>query len=193
MKKILSLLTLLILLNSTSYSQNYTIDSGHTAVTSKVVRFGVIPVLGRFNDASGIVYYDANSIEKTTARILIKTGSYVANNPDGEEAVKGQAFLNTEAYPEMIFEVIKLWRDGEELVAVGTLELHGTKKEISFPVSIVGPMIDLPTRKQSIGITGELTINRLDYGVGAEMKLPNGTEIIGNNVVIEFYVLALSN
>lgn len=193
MKKTFSFITLLILLSGFTFSQSYTVDPGHTAVTSKVVRFGVIPVLGRFNEVSGTITYDPNSVEQTTATITTKTGSYVANNPDGEDAVKSEVFLNVQAYPEMIFEVMKLAKEGEKIIATGALTLHGTTKEVSFPVSIAGPMIDLPTRKQSIGITGALTINRLDYGVGAEMKLPNGTEIIANNVIIEFYVLALEN
>lgn len=191
MKKIIFVLALLLFNVNSSFSQDYTVDPGHTAVTSKVVRFGVIPILGRFNDVSGSIYYNENALEETKATITIKTGSYLANNIDGENAVKGEAFLNTEVYPEMVFEVTRLWKKKDILMASGTLELHGVKKEISFPVSITGPMIDLPTRKQSIGISGELVINRLDFGVGSEMKLPNGIKIIGNKVVIEFYVLAL--
>ncbi|RNC84423.1 MAG: polyisoprenoid-binding protein [Balneola sp.] len=175
------------------YSQSYTVDAGHTAITSKVMRFGVIPVLGRFNDVSGSISYNPGSPENTSATITIKTGSYVANNVDGEEAVMSDAFLNVASHPEMIFEVTKLVGKGEGLMATGTLTLHGTTKEVSIPVSITGPMMDLPTRKQSIGIVGSLTINRLDYGVGQEMKLPTGLEIIGNDVVIEFYVLALAD
>ncbi len=192
-KTSLILLLLALLIPDLAYSQSYTVDAGHTAITSKVMRFGVIPVLGRFNDVTGSITYDSNSPENTSATITIKTGSYVANNVDGEEAAMSDAFLNVAAHPEMIFEVTKLVEKGEELMATGTLTLHGTTKEVSMPVSITGPMMDLPTRKQSIGIVGSLTINRLDYGVGQEMKLPTGLEVIGNDVVIEFYVLALAD
>lgn len=192
-KTSLILLLLALLVPGSAFSQNYTVDPGHTAITSKVVRFGVIPVLGRFNDVSGSVTYNPDSAENTSATITIKTGSYVANNADGEDAVKSDAFLNVAAHPEMVFKVSKLSKYGDEMMATGTLTLHGTTKEINVPVSITGPMMDLPTRKQSIGISGSLTINRLDYGVGQEMKLPTGTEIIGNDVVIEFYVLALAD
>ncbi len=192
-KTSLILLLPALLIPGSAYSQNYTVDAGHTAVTSKVMRFGVIPVFGRFNDVSGAISYNPNSLENTSAIITIKTGSYVANNVDGEEAAMSDAFLNVAAHPEMIFEVTKLVEKGEGLMATGSLTLHGTTKEVSMPVSITGPLMDLPTRKQSIGIVGSLTINRLDYGVGEEMKLPTGFEIIGNDVVIEFYVLALAD
>jgi len=192
-KASLLILFIFISLPGSTFGQSYTVDPGHTAILSKVVRFGVLPVVGRFNDVSGSVSYDPNSLEHTTASITIKTASYKANNVDGEEAVMSDAFLDVANYPEMVFEVTRFWEEGEYTMASGTLLLHGTTKEVSFPVSITGPMMDLPTRKPSIGITGSLTINRLDYGVGTEMILPNGTEVIGNEVVIEFYVLALAD
>ena len=193
MKNILFLSVLLFMTSNSATGQTYTIDPGHTAITSKVVRFGVVPVLGRFNDVTGEITYNPEQSDQTEASIIIKTDSYVANNPDGEKAVKSEAFLNTAAFPEMAFEVTGLKKTDDGYVTTGTLTLHGVTKEVHFPVSITGPMIDLPTRKQSIGITGSLNINRLDYGVGSEMKLPSGTEIIGNEVVIEFYVLAIED
>ncbi len=193
MKNTLLLALLLLLTSNSAISQTYTIDPGHTAITSKVVRFGVVPVLGRFNEVSGEITYNPTQKDQTEASIIIKTESYVANNPDGEDAVKSEAFLNVKAFPEMEFKVTGLKEADDGYVTTGTLTLHGVTKEVTFPASITGPMIDLPTRKQSIGITGALTINRLDYSVGSEMKLPSGTEIIGNEVVIEFYVLALEN
>lgn len=189
----LSLFLIFISFSETAIAQNYTVDPGHTAIISKVVRFGVVPVVGRYNNTSGSIYFDAENIESTTATITIQTGSYTANNVDGEAAVTSDAFLDVANYPEMVFEVTELSNEDESSLAKGNLTLHGVTKEISFPVSITGPMIDLPTRRQSIGITGSLSVNRLDYGVGAEMVLPNGTEIIGNEVVIEFYVLALAD
>jgi polyisoprenoid-binding protein YceI len=194
MKKI-SLIALLLSLfiAENSFSQTYTIDPGHTAVLSKVVRFGVVPVVGRFNDVSGSVTIATDDLENTKASIIIKTESYTANNIDGEAAIKSDAFLDVANFGEMRFEVDKVWQEDEGMMASGTLLLHGVEKEVSFPVSITGPMMDLPTRKQSIGITGSLTLNRLDYGVGAEMKFPNGAEIIGSEVAIEFYVLAIAD
>lgn len=177
---------------STLFAQKYKVDPGHTAFTTKVIRFGVLPVLGRFNEVSGEVIYDIANPEATKASIIIKVNSYSANNTGGEDAVKSEAFLDAKKFPEIKFILNSLMKVGNQMMAKGTLELHGTAREIECPVMITGPMTDLPTRKQSIGISGNLTVNRVEYGVGAEMKLPNDTEIIGNDVVIEFLILALS-
>ncbi len=191
-KTSLLILVLSLLYTDVTVSQTYTIDPGHTAVLTKVVRFGVVPVIGRFNDVSGSITYNPDDLGNTKATILIKTESYTANNSDGEAAIKSDAFLDVANFEEMKFEVNDVREENGVILASGTLLLHGVEKQITFPVTLTGPMLDLPTRKQSVGITGSLSLNRLDYGVGAEMKFPNGAEIIGSDVAIEFYVLAIA-
>ncbi len=187
---ILALVTLIPAFDLTA--QNYIVDSGHTSIQTKVMRFGVMPVVGRFNDVSGTITYNVGDIEKTKANINIKVSSYSANNTGGEDAVKSEAFLDATNYPEIQFILSSLSKKNDQLIARGTLKLHGTKKEIECPVTITGPLVDLPTRKQSIGIVGNLSIDRTAYSAGKEMKLPNGTEVIGNEVKIEFVILALT-
>lgn len=174
------------------HGQNFVIDAGHSSIQSEVNRFEIVPVIGRFNDVSGKVTFDPENIERTLANILIKVQSYTANNAGGEEAVTGAAFLDVAHYPEIRFVLNSISRQDNGLIAKGTLELHGTRREIECPITIKGPMVDLPTRKQSIGIMGSLTIDRTEFGVGKEMKLPNGREIIGKEVLINFVILALA-
>lgn len=175
-----------------SFGQTYIVDAGHSSFQSKVIRFGVVPVVGRFMDVSGTITYDSEDLEKTSALITIKADSYDANNAGGEDAVKSDAFLNVAEFPEIRFELTSLMREGDKYKAIGTLELHGVKKSIECPVSIVGPSIDLPTRKQSIGIMGNLIIDRTEFEVGREMKLPNGMVIIDNSVMIDFVILGIA-
>ncbi len=175
-----------------SFSQTYVVDAGHSSFQSKVIRFGVVPVVGRFKDVSGTITYDENDLSKTSASIAIKVDSYDANSVGGEEAVKSDAFLNASAYPEIRFELNSLVASGANYMAKGMLEIHGVKKEIQCLISIVGPSIDLPTRKQSVGFMGSLTIDRTEFEVGKEMKLPNGIVIIDNAVSIDFVILGIA-
>lgn len=191
MKKMIPALALLIAFLPLA-AQQYSIDPGHTAITSKVVRFGVVKVVGRFTAVSGTIKYKAADPATATAEIIIKTDSYTANNTEGENAVKSVAFLDAATFPEIKFSIKKLIRTDKTYNVSGTLTIHGVTKDISFPVSIVGPALDLPTGKQSIGISGMITINRQDYGAGMSRKLPNGMDVIGNDVEIEINALAVA-
>ncbi|MEO9482660.1 MAG: YceI family protein [Ekhidna sp.] len=186
------LLILAIFSITSSSAQTYVVDAGHSLFQSKVIRFGVVPVVGRFTDVNGSLTFDANDLTLTKADISIKAASYEANNDAGEEAVRSAAFLNVAEFPEILFELKSLTEQEGDYVATGTLEIHGVKKEIECLVTILGPSIDLPTKKQSVGIMGSLIIDRTEFEVGREMKLPNGTVIIDNSVAIDFVILALA-
>lgn len=193
--KITSTLLLSILFTASSLlttAQVFKIDNGHTAVTSKVMRFETVKVLGRFNAVSGTVNYNASDVTKTTASIEILSDSYSANNVEGENAIKSAAFLDTKKYPQITFVVKSLARNAGGFDLTADLTLHGVTKEVSFPVLITGPSLDLPTQKQSIGIMGKLVINRQDFGIKMAAKLPSGGMIVGNEVEIEINALAIA-
>ena len=172
--------------------QTFTIDNGHTAVTSKVMRFGVVKVVGRFNSVSGTVNYSASDPSKTSADITVLTESYSANNPDGENAVKSPAFLDVKNYPEIKFSIKSLTKSGQTFTVVAEITMHGMTKEATFPVTITGPALDIATQRQSIGVSGILTINRQDFGIRMSAKLPTGGMVIGNEVEIEINALAIA-
>ncbi len=118
--------------------------------------------------------------------------SYDANNPGGEAAVKSEAFLNAAEYPEITFNGTSILVREDQNFLVGDLTIHGTTQQIALPFSIKGPLLDLPTKKQSIAFNGSITINRQDYGISFDRKLPDGTLLVGNDVEITLTVLALA-
>lgn len=173
-------------------AQTYKIDSGHSSVQIQVERFGVVDVVGRFKDVQGDIQYNAEDIGKTSASAVITVESYDANNEGGENAVKSAAFLDAASYPEISFKGISATvKDGKNYLK-GNLTIHGVSNEIELPFSIKGPMLDLPTQKQSIAFQAWITINRQDYGVSFDRQLPNGTKIVGNDVKITLNILAIA-
>jgi len=173
-------------------SQNYIIDASHSAVQIQVERFGVVDVIGRFKDVSGEITFTADDIYKTSANAIIKVASYDANNVGGEEAVKSKAFLDAETYPEITFESIKTIVKEDKSYLVGNLTIHGVTNEIELPFSLKGPLLDLPTQKQSVAFNASIIVNRQDYGISFDRKLPDGTSIVGNDVEIKIIALAIA-
>jgi polyisoprenoid-binding protein YceI len=193
MKTLIVLIGICISLSSPrAAAQTYSIDPGHTAVTSKVMRFGVVKVVGRFNSVSGRINFDSQNPAATTGEIVIQTDSYSANNIEGEKAIKSPAFLDVAKFPEIKFLIKELTKSPNGFNVIATLTLHGISKDITFPVTIHGPLPDLPTGKKSIGIAGMVTINRQDFAIGMSRKTPGGEDIIGQQVEIEVNALALA-
>lgn len=174
------------------FGQNYVIDAGHSSVQIAVQRFGVVDVIGRFKDVSGTITYDIDDLTKTKAEAIIKVDSYDANNVGGEDAVKSPAFLDATQYPEITFKGEEtIMKEGKAYMK-GSLTIHGTSKIVELPYTIVGPKMDLPTRKSSIAAVGSITINRQDYGVSFDRQLPDGTPVVSNEVKITLNILAIA-
>ena len=192
MKIKLTLVTALLFLATDLVAQKYIIDAGHSTVQIQVGRFGVVDVVGRFKDVTGSIDFNASDSTKTNAEAVIKVASYDANILGGEDAVKSKAFLDATNYPEITFKGAEVIEKEGIKYLIGDLTIHGTTNQIELPYSIKGPLLDLPTQKQSIAFTGSITINRQDYGIGFDRKLPDGTNLVGNEVKINLIVLAIA-
>jgi len=187
LKQVLSLLFLGILTQANA--QSFSIDNEHTAVTSKVQRFGSVDVLGRFNTVKGTIIYDRNHA-KIAADVTIMVDSYTSNSTGGEQAVKSSAFLDAPNYAEIQFKSQSVTKQGDKLIMKGELTIHGTTNTVEFPFKIIEPSKD-PRGLNTMAVFATLTINRQDYGVSFDRKLPNGKPLIGNEVKIELNVLAV--
>jgi polyisoprenoid-binding protein YceI len=147
--------------------------------------------VGRFKDVEGTITYSKDDITKSVANASIKVASYDANSAGGEAAVKSNVFLDAETYPEITFTTTSVVQENTKNYLVGNLTIHGVTNEIKLPFTIHGPLLDLPTKKQSIAFIATIVINRQDYGIAFNAKLASGTSIIGNDVKITLNILAL--
>jgi len=172
-------------------AQTYAIDAGHSNVQVNVERFGVVDVVGRFRDVIGMITYNKEDLTKIKAHAIVRVNSYDANNLGGEQSIKSKAFLDAAQYPEISFSGNSAKVSDGKIYLSGDLTIHGVTQQIVLPLIIKGPMLDIPTKKQSIALNGTIVINRQDYGLSFDRKLPNGTAIVANEVKITLNLLAL--
>lgn len=174
-------------------TETYEVDAEHTFLSFKVERFGMVDVVGMFPEVTGVVTYNADDPSQISAEVTVQTGSVYSGHSEGRlEAIKGQFFLDTETYPTMTFATKRVFQEGNQLMAVGDLTIKDTTKEVTFPFTVKPPFTD-PTGVNTIAIAGKLTINRSDFNVFMDRKLPNGAFMIGQDVAIELNVLAIQS
>ena len=174
-------------------TDTYTLDTGHTYIGFDVERFLVGEVTGRFNEFSGNVTMKGDNPESLKVDIEIKTGSLDTNNETRDGHLKGQIWLDTNAYPEITFVSNSVKKNsGGNYVMEGDLTIRGITKRIQFPVEMLGPFKD-PTQKVAIGIKADLVIDRFDFGILFNKKMDNGSFFIGNEVKIKIRALAYKN
>jgi polyisoprenoid-binding protein YceI len=189
MKNLIALLLVFLTAISVSYGQTFEFYKGHTFVGFSVNRFATVDVQGRFNDFSGTVAYDKKTKLITEANFSIDVKSIDTGHEVRDGHLLGE-WLNAEMYAEITFVSSKIIQTDKGYKATGNLTIHGVTKEISFPFSMNGPMVD-PTKNNAIGISASLIIDRQDFGISFSRLLDNGELFIGNNVEIDINALMI--
>jgi polyisoprenoid-binding protein YceI len=65
----------------------------------------------------------------------------------------------------------------------GNLTLHGVTKPVTFDLDAPSPVIKDPMSGDSrVGASATTTINRKDFGVPYDQKLPDGTPQVGDMI-----------
>jgi len=85
-------------------------------------------------------------------------------------------------YPTLKFQGKELVKNGNGYDLTGDLTIKAVTKEITIPVTIAGPIARKD--KESIGLSGEITINRQDYGVSWSKTMDAGGLMVDDNVTI---------
>ena len=157
-------------------------------VKTYVERFMVGEVTGKFKTFEGTVSL-GDGYELENARVTIQTASLDTDHEVRDGHLKSAIWLDTENYDEISFVSSGVRKEGDQLWIDGTLTIKEQSNDVSFPFELKGPFKD-PTGTTTIGLTGDLIIDRQDYGIKFSKLMDNGELFIGNTVRIRIRALA---
>lgn len=163
---------------------NYEIDMRHSYIGFKIKHFGITDVPGSFRDFSGTINYDPKDISKSSVNFTAKVTSIDTGVAPRDTHLRSADFFEVEKYPEMTFKTTKVEKKGKDFVVHGDLTLKGVTKSVAIPFTINGIVKDAQGNMK-MGISAETMINRQDYGVKWQNKLPDGTLALSDNVKID--------
>lgn len=149
--------------SQTGESGTYNFDKAHTFISFKVKHNGLIYVPGFFRDFTGAVTYDAKDVSKSSVTFTAKSTSIDTGVTGRDTHLRSADFFEVEKFPEVTFKSTKVEKKGKDFIVTGDFTMKGVTKSISIPFSIPGFIGAAP--RQRMGIIGETTINRRDYGV----------------------------
>jgi polyisoprenoid-binding protein YceI len=168
----------------------YGFDKAHSFIGFKVKHMGLIEVPGFFRDFTGTANYNDADVTKSSVEFSAKVTSVDTGVAGRDGHLRRDDFFDVEKFPDMTFKSTSVKKKGKNLIVNGDLTLRGVTKPVSIPFAITG---FLPgERGTRMGITGETTINRRDFGVNYGGNLP-GTTIpqIADQVKVVLQIEAL--
>ena len=143
------------------------IDKDHTNFYFRVTHI-YSDVIGRFNDYKGSVQFDPINPERSEISFEIEVKSIDTGLRKRDKHLRSEDFLDASEYPLITFKSSSIEKqDDSSLKLTGTLTIKDVSREISIPLSYAGTMgHPLVKNTEVAGFNGEITIDRLEYGVG---------------------------
>ena len=165
-------------------TRQYPIDMNHSTVGFSVpIMGGLSKVRGKFTDFTVNLTNDEKDITKSTVNVVIKATSVDTGIEGRDRHLRTADFFEVEKFPEITFQSSRIEKKGKQLIAHGTLTMHGIAKEIALPFTVTGVDENADKTKKNVGYSASIVLNRRDYGINYTHKtVPN---FIGDNITVE--------
>ena len=179
----------LIFLSQAQAADVYKIDAAHSSLGFSVSHLMVSKTTGVFNEYEGAITFDAKDLAASSAQVTIQMASIDTRSQKRDDHLRSADFFDATANPQITFKSKQIASSGEGYLITGDLTLKGVTKEIAIPVKITGPVVS-PFGATVIGLAGQVTINRQDFGVSWNKALDNGGVMVGDNVDVQINIEA---
>lgn len=134
---------------------------------------------GSFGQFSTELTYDPRNPATGTLEVTVQMSSLETQDKDRNDTLAGPDLFDTKKYPTARYVASSFVKSGAGLEAVGKLTLRGVTRHLRIPLNLRAAGSDYE-------LSGEVTIKRLDYGIGqGEWQ---STEWVGNEVKLQYKV-----
>ncbi len=144
---------IVLFLSLSSFGQGWKILETHK------VAFSNADVSGTFDDISGTIVFDAANLTTAKLNFKLKVESINTGNGLQNKHARGDEWFHAEKYPYIEFESTKIEKTESGFKAIGKLEMHGVKKEVTIPFTF--------SKKGNKGtFIAKFNVSRSEYNVG---------------------------
>jgi polyisoprenoid-binding protein YceI len=181
---VVAVLAGLLLATRSHAAQNWTIEDG-SAIRFTAYQQGA-PVEGSFGDFTAEVVFDPDDLAASRVAAKIDAASITTGHKDRDTALRSPSFFDVDTWPSATFASDRLvHRGGDRYEAQGQLTIRDVTKDVVLPFRLA---IEQAAGRRVARASGELTISRLDYGVGQGEWA--STKTVGDDVVIHVEIVA---
>lgn len=175
----------------TSVTGTYAIDPTHSSIGFVARHAMVAKVRGSFNEFEGSGYFDAENPANSDLSLTIQAASIDTRNADRDGHLKSNDFFDMETYPEIAFASTAVEQvDAENYRVTGDLTIKGVTNAVTVDFEYTGTAVD-PYQNQRIGLEGNTTVSRKDWGITWNTALDGGGVLVSDKVTLEFEVSAI--
>jgi polyisoprenoid-binding protein YceI len=166
----------------------WVIDPVHSSINFSVRHLMVGKIHGRFDQFSGAITVAEDDTPSVTAEVDVN--SIDTGNEQRDEHLKAEGFFDVAQFPTATFVSTAVRADGDQYVLDGDFTLKGVTKPVEMELVFNGTNPGMG-RGEVVGFEASVVLSRKDFGVGAELPLDGGGNMVGDKVTITLALEAL--
>ena len=154
-----------------------------------IARQAGAPVEGRFEKFSAEIRFDAEDLEASSVAVEIDIASVNSESSDRDQVIRSPNLFDAATWPTARFEAPRfVHAGGDSYEAQGSLTMRDVTRDVVLPFDLtIEDHPDDPAALRARAV-GELTVKRLDYGVGQGQW--TDTSVVPDEVVIRIEITA---
>jgi polyisoprenoid-binding protein YceI len=174
-------------------------EPGHSAAEFRARHMMVTWVRGSFKNMRGTLDFDPNNPTALSVEATIDATGCWTGEPTRDNHLRSPDFLDTARYPSIHFKSTSTQEVGpDDYRVIGDLTIRDTTHPVTLDVHYLGQWltpwwedgVDKGPRTRA-GFTAKTRINRYDFGVNWNDKIPNGGVVVSLEVSIDLDVEAI--
>jgi polyisoprenoid-binding protein YceI len=172
-------------------SATWAIDPGHSIVQFEATHLMVSNVRGRFRAIGGAIRFGERP-EDSSVELVVEAASLDTCESRRDAHLQSADFLDVQNHPTLSFRSSSFDPgDGRHCRLSGELTIRGITRPVGFDVTYQG-LVDDPWGSQRLGFSARTEIDRRDFAVSWNERMPGGGLIVGDTVRIEIEIEAAS-
>ncbi len=184
MKYILFLLVLIF--SNSVQAEEGTFSPQNANVTISVKYAALGKYTATFEKYQGNLDYDVKEGLVKSVFLKIEVGTIKSGFSFNDGIVRSPQLLDSKRFPFITFQSKEILKTENGYMVKGVLELHGVRKEISFPFST--QLVKDPTGENVLKFSGKWVVARKEFGIIWNKFLDQGGVLVGNHITVDWEI-----
>ena len=173
-----------------SLTGTYAIDPSHTEIGFVARHAMVTRVRGGFTDFEGSATTGEN-LADAGLDLTLRTASVNTGSGDRDAHLRSGDFFDVDTYPTIRYVSTRVTSPSPEVLRVeGDLTIKDVTRPVAIDFEFDGVARD-PFGNERVGLSGEVVVNRKDFGLTWNAALETGGVLVSENVTLVFEVSAI--
>jgi len=169
MKKVMTAAAALFISVASFAQTTWTLDKSHAKLGFSVTHMLISEVEGSFRDFDAKFTASKDDLTDAKIELTAQVASVNTDNADRDKHLQAPDYFDAAKYPTITFKGKAFKKVGEKDYKLsGDLTMHGVTKAIELDVVFFGTAVHPYTKKTVGGFKVTGTLNRKDFGVGAD-------------------------